>query len=236
MNKILLSAILATFIGTAGHAATVSFETDESGFASVGSFSGSNTGGAPQGPVDVGFSTFTVDADTFRVVSNPPGPGFNIALNGETNIEITQNVEGIGIDNNNGFLGSDNGEVDGANGNDIFLFTFTKAVRLLSVVFEQVDDNDSFVFYDPASSPNAGIADIVNPLAFPDTDGDEGSFDFGGRVVSSFGIGALGSYDNFRVSQIEIAPVPLPASGLLLLGGIAGFAGLRRRKKANKAA
>ncbi|WP_265501153.1 VPLPA-CTERM sorting domain-containing protein [Paracoccus beibuensis] len=40
------------------------------------------------------------------------------------------------------------------------------------------------------------------------------------------------SYDGFDVAQISVAAVPLPAAGLMLMGGLGGLAALRRRKKA----
>lgn len=40
------------------------------------------------------------------------------------------------------------------------------------------------------------------------------------------------SYDGFDVAKIGVAPIPVPAAGLLLLGGLGGLAALRRRKKA----
>lgn len=40
------------------------------------------------------------------------------------------------------------------------------------------------------------------------------------------------SYDGFDVAKVGVAPVPVPAAGLLLLGGLGGLAALRRRKKA----
>lgn len=52
-----------------------------------------------------------------------------------------------------------------------------------------------------------------------------------------FGIPAFGTLEKFTLREASLvvsgaAPVPLPASGLLLLGGIAGFGAMRRRKKA----
>lgn len=40
------------------------------------------------------------------------------------------------------------------------------------------------------------------------------------------------SFDGYDVAKVSIAPVPLPAGGLMLLGGLGGLAALRRRKKA----
>ncbi|MEO1026728.1 MAG: VPLPA-CTERM sorting domain-containing protein, partial [Pseudomonadota bacterium] len=120
----------------------------------------------------------------------------------------------------------------GANDNDIFVFSFDRQVRLVEVIFENVSGSDDFVFFVDGATPNATNFDIVNPLpGGPDTDGDEGSFGFGNQIVTTFGIGASGFNDNFRISRIEVTDVPLPASALLLLGGLGGLAAMRRRKK-----
>ncbi len=39
-------------------------------------------------------------------------------------------------------------------------------------------------------------------------------------------------YDGFDLDSVSVSPVPLPATGLLLLGGLGGIAAMRRRKKA----
>lgn len=40
------------------------------------------------------------------------------------------------------------------------------------------------------------------------------------------------SFDGYDVDSVGVAPVPLPAAGVLLLAGLGGFAALRRRKTA----
>jgi len=56
-----------------------------------------------------------------------------------------------------------------------------------------------------------------------------GVFDF---LVNFKKGGGLSHVNVYGVEDVAPAPVPLPASALLLLGGVGGFAALRRRKKA----
>lgn len=232
MKRLLTTACAIACMGTAAAASTVtvSFETDDAGFVSV------PVGGTAGTPLSAGIANFGVVADTFDIV------GGDLDLNGERRINITQNVEGLGVNNRN--PDSDD-NIDGFGSNDILIFSFDRDVRLEEIIFENVSDdriirtrfgpinlggNDDFVFYVPGSTPNFSESDIDFPLPFPDTDGDEGSFNFGGQVVSMFGIGALGRDDNFRVSKITVSEVPLPASALLLLAGVGGLAAMSRKK------
>lgn len=56
-----------------------------------------------------------------------------------------------------------------------------------------------------------------------------GVFDF---LVSPKQGGGLSHVNVYGVENVAPAPVPLPASALLLLGGVGGLAALRRRRKA----
>lgn len=212
------TAAVLLLLGTAAQAGTITFETDEAGF--VDTPAGS-TGGAPVGPYASGLAgvTFTIDADTFGTSGDP------LSLNNEQFIAITQNSEGLGVNNLNP---DGSGDIDGFGSNDILIFEFSRSVRLNEVIFENVDNNDDFVFYTPDQSPNAAQFDIFNPIPF-DTDGDEGLFSFN-FVGTTFGIGAIGFNDNFRVSQLNVSAVPLPAGLPLLLAGLGAFGLVRRRK------
>ncbi|MEP0961136.1 MAG: VPLPA-CTERM sorting domain-containing protein [Roseobacter sp.] len=209
----------ALLLGSAANAATITFETDESGFVQTPSGS---TGGAATGPFQSGLNgvTFTIDADTFGLRYG------SLSLNGESRIAITQNNEGLGVNN---FNPDGSGEIDGSGSNDILVFQFSSAVRLTEIIFESVSNNDDFVFYTPGQSPNAAQFDILNPIPF-DIDGDEGLFatNFTG---TTFGIGAFGDNDDFRVSKLTVAAVPLPAGLPLLMAGLGAFGFMSRRKK-----
>lgn len=51
-------------------------------------------------------------------------------------------------------------------------------------------------------------------------------------VTESYFEGMSSSYDGYDVDSVGVAPIPLPATGTLLLAGLGGFAALRRRKTA----
>lgn len=74
----------------------------------------------------------------------------------------------------------------------------------------------------------------VTPLGFSFQDGATqntviGTFNLPGEEVTGTVEGTGGSA-NFKVS-IDIAPVPLPAAGMLLVGALGGLGAMRRRKK-----
>lgn len=78
--------------------------------------------------------------------------------------------------------------------------------------------------------------------------GNSRTVDLGGAISSSLSIIARGTRydcngyiscnsvyggnDEFSVKKIDVAPVPLPAAGGMLLAGLGAFAFMRRRKKA----
>jgi len=117
--------------------------------------------------------------------------------------------------------------------------------------FEVGDDLDVDVFALSASGNNGGD-DVANvTFAYSTVTGDTFSqvFVFGSSAaavdsVPSFGPWSAGDSFSFTfddgidlpvsltLSFTTIAPVPVPASGLMLLGAVAGAAALRRRKKA----
>jgi len=126
----------------------------------------------------------------------------------------------------------DSDTVDGSSGNDVLVFAFNQEVRIDSIGFTEVDRNDDFAFGQVSGrtftrSFNYGDVDRHTDLS--------AMLSAGARTGLTFGIGAIGTYDNFRVSSITVSAVPLPASGLLLLAAMGAGIGVSRRRKAAKA-
>lgn len=205
----LAAAALAFVISAAGPAFAATFD-----------FTGSNEFPASSLAFSDGGIGLTVTAGTFSTASNPSSVSISQRL-------VDQDSDGLGA---SGFLDGDN--IDGSFGNDILIFTFDQEVQLDVIRFGAVDGNDDFAF-----GPVAGLSffrivdfqDVTDPLNAATflTDSQ--------RVGTAFGIGAIGSNDNFTVAGLTVsavATVPLPASGLLLGAALLGFGVMRRRRMA----
>ena len=159
----------------------------------------------------------TVTAGTFSTASNPSSVDLSQR-------RVDQDNNGLGAD---AFFDGDN--IDGFLGNDVLIFTFDQEVQLDVIRFGGVDGNDDFAF-----GPVDGLSffrivdfqDVTDPLnAATFLSGDQ-------RVGTAFGIGAIGSNDNFTITGLSVSSVvavPLPASGLLLGVALLGFGLVRRR-------
>ncbi len=153
-------------------------------------------------------TTVTISAHSTR--DRAPGT-FGIFDPGSSSV-IRQRSNGIGVRNGVG----DSSQVDGSGFSDWLTFSFDTAVRLVEVSF------GSFFSCCDVASISIDGGSFFNVGATP--------YSFGDVVANSFTVRAFGRYDDFVVSSITVAPIPLPASALLLIGGLAGFGVMRRRK------
>ncbi len=124
-----------------------------------------------------------------------------------------------------------------ANPNDpdeMVIFDFgTEEVLLSSITFSLMGSDDDFdlaIFDGGSTATPASYSADVNFGA----DGRNGwyTYTFSAPVLvgTLFGIGADGASDEFLIASIEVSAVPLPAAGWMLLAGIAGLFGMKRRK------
>ena len=134
---------------------------------------------------------------------------------------------GIGIYANK----KDSHQVDGYYKDEVLKLTFNKTVKLDHVSFTYYTANDDFNLYTwdgsswvsngqkDACEANCGNAHTVHSYAFA-----------GDYVSNMFLVAAKGNDDDWKFKGVSVSPIPLPAAGWLLLGGLGGLAALKRRK------
>ena len=204
-----LTKKLGTLVVAGAAAVVVSFGTAA---AATFNFTGSNPFPTSELNFSVDGINLSVTAGTFSSSSNPSNINFSSRL-------VDQDPDGLGAD-----ASFDSDQVDGSGGNDVLVFSFARDVRIDQITFGNVDGNDDFAYgtVDGAAFTRlASFQDVVNPFNLSLILGD-----------NAFGIGAIGSNDNFTITSLTVTPVPLPAALPLFAGGLGlmGLLGWRRRQ------
>lgn len=215
MKPLVLALFLGVALGAPVRAAPQSYE-DEAAFAtaagllSVEDFSGRTVGSSLAGTVDFGGFTTTL-------VSTVGGPFFNVVGTGPS---LPYGLNALGLSGTNLQVGLRRGET--------FTFTFATAITAFGATFAGVNDFVRRSGFSAAGSTdwlgvvqdwNARFFGVVSDTPFTTVTITGGPFSEG------FGI------DNVRWASAPIpTPVPLPASGLLLLAGVAAVGLLGRRR------
>lgn len=123
--------------------------------------------------------------------------------------------------------------VDGSGDNNAIAFAFGEEVTLLGATFSYADVNDHVEVFllDGTRGPN-----LRRGLGFEGRGSDwfnVAAVDFSGDMLTSdlFALGATDRHDEWKLSAItvDVAAVPVPAAGVLLLAALGGLAATRRR-------
>lgn len=113
--------------------------------------------------------------------------------------------------------------------------TFSESVSIAELIFGYYDSSENFRWmYDSSGDGSIGVNDFISNSTNAGSDAKFSEFNPTGILSKVWAVGAFGRYDDWKFKAVTVnyepSVVPLPATGLLLAGALAGFGAMRRRK------
>jgi hypothetical protein len=134
---------------------------------------------------------------------------------------VTQTINGLGI---NGKPDSQSTLIDNSPGSEMLTITFSWAVKLVNISLGFLDSLDN-VYIATNNTPEGHYGPgLTNPISI-----SENYVTWFSIRAKEVGARVYGT-DRFTLATANIAAVPVPAAGFLLMGALGGLAALRRRK------
>ena len=222
------AAVAIAMVGSAGYAAVIDLNSGAGGDATGnGNQTGTFSSGGISGSILAGCGAWNSGTGNMLNVADCNGTV------GTAKIKI--NSDGMGVDSRRDLSDT---ELDTSNGGEWLKFTFDMAVKLLNVDFTKFTSSDRYelivdgvrIVDNSGVDPWTGLQQVNSWFAVradmatcqnsrfssQENDDDHGSNCAGQFMVRSF----------------EVASVPLPAAGWLMLAGLGGLASMRRKARA----
>jgi hypothetical protein len=163
--------------------------------------------------------------------SNVPHRSYDVISDGVLieDAKIGRYSGGAGVVNS---PGDGSHTVDGSGWDDFIAITFPQTVFVRQIEFGFTSRKDDFVILTGGTSEKLGEAGtrIYGKYDIPSDESTRWWF-----ATEQFGVGAFDHDDSWKLDTVkvkyeEMAPVPLPAAGWLLIAGLGGLAALRRKR------